>query len=383
MTVTETGVVRRLRGSGATVADRGMVVALTVAVTAALFALTGHDPIAVYRSMFQGALVGPGLVTTVQRTVVVVGLSLGLSFAFRAGQFNLGASGQFVLGGAAGAVVALYCPGPGWVVVPLALLAATAAGALLASVPAVLFTGLSAPVFATSLLLNYPALSLTSYLITTWLKDPSSDLEASRPISVARRIPALAPAHSELGRFLNSVFGQRNLLTLFGSELNWSLLVVVLILAAVLVIERRSALGFETGLIGLNPRMAGAVGIRTGRAIVLALALGGAIAGVMGALVVLGAHYRLIDGGLDGTGYPITALLVVMLARNSSVAVVVVGFLFTAIGVGGQEVERDYGLSSYVSTVVQALVVFLVSMRLTTWRPRLSRARKPVGEVES
>ncbi|MFF3572303.1 ABC transporter permease [Nocardia jiangxiensis] len=377
------GVVRRLRNSGASVADRTVAVVVTIVVTAALFALTGHDPIAVYRSMFQGALVGPGLVTTVQRTVVVVGLSLGLSFAFRAGQFNLGASGQFVLGGAAGAAVALYCPGPGWVVVVLALAAATVAGAVLAAVPAVLFTGLSAPVFATSLLLNYPVLSLTSYLITVWLKDPSSDLEASRPISVDRRIPALAPSHSGSGQFLESVFGQRNLLTLLGSELNWSLLVVAGILAVVLVIERRSALGFETGLIGLNPRMAAAVGIRTARAIVLALALGGAIAGVMGALVVLGSHYRLIDGALDGTGYPITALLVVMLARNSSIAVVVVGFAFTAIGVGGQEVERDYGLSSYMSTVVQALVVFLVSMRLTTWRPRWGRAGTPVEMVES
>ncbi|MQY22232.1 ABC transporter permease [Nocardia macrotermitis] len=377
------GVLRRLRGAGATVADRVIAVALTLAVTAGLFACTGHDPISVYRSMFQGALVGPGLVTTVQQTVVVVGLGLGLSFAFRAGQFNLGASGQFVLGGAAGAVVALYCPGPGWLAVVTALLAATVAGALLASVPAVLFTGPSAPVFATSLLLNYPVLSLTSYLITTRLKDPSSDLEASRPISVDRRIPALAPPHSGARQFLESVFGQRNLLTLLGSELNWSLLVVVLILGAVLLLERRSALGFETGLVGLNPRMAAAVGIRTGRAIVLALALGGAIAGVMGALVVLGSHYRLIDGALDGTGYPITALLVVMLARNSSVAVVVVGFLFTAIGVGGQEVERDYGLSSYVSTVVQALVVFLVSMRLTTWRSRPGRIRTRVEEVRS
>ncbi len=377
------GVLRRLRDSGAAVADRATAIAVTLGATAALFAGTGHDPIAVYRSMFQGSLLGPGLVTTVQQTVVVVGLSLGLSFAFRAGQFNLGASGQFVLGGAVGAVVALYCPGPGWSVVPAALAAATVAGALLATVPAVLFTGLSAPVFATSLLLNYPVLSLTSYLITTRLKDPSSDLEASRPVAVDRRIPALAPPHSGRGHFLESVFGQRNPITLLGSELNWSLLVVVLILAAVLLIERRSALGFETGLTGLNPRMAAAVGIRTDRAIVLALAIGGAIAGVMGALVVLGAHYRLIDGALDGTGYPITALLVVMLARNSSVAVVVVGFLFTAIGVGGQEVERDYGLSSYVSTVIQALVVFLVSMRITRWRPRPGLVRTPVEEVRS
>lgn len=380
---TAASVLRRFVGSGPSVADNLTAVTVTAGVTAALFAATGHDPITVYRSMFRGALIGSGLVTTVQQTVVVVGLSLGLSFAFRAGQFNLGASGQFVAGGVAGAVVALYCPGPGWMVLALALAAATVAGALLAALPAALFTGLSAPVFATSLLLNYPVLSFTSYLITTRLKDPSSDQEASRLISADRRIPALAPPHSAPGRFLESSLGHRNLFTLFGAELNWSLLAVVVIFAVVLLAETRSSLGFETGLIGLNPRMAAAVGIRTGRAIVLALTLGGAIAGVMGALVVLGSHYRLIDGALDGTGYPITALLVVMLARNSPVAVVVVGFLFTAIGVGGQEVERDYGLSSYVSTVVQALVVFLVSMRLTMPRPWRGRDRARAVEAET
>ncbi|MQY27829.1 ABC transporter permease [Nocardia aurantia] len=378
---------RRLRGfagSRETVVERAVAVVLTALVTAALFAVAGHDPIAVYRSMFQGAFVGAGLVTTVQQSVVVVGLGLGLSFAFRAGQFNLGTAGQFVGGGAAGAVVALYCPGPGWAVVPLALAAASLTGALLALIPAVLFTALSAPVFATSLLLNYPVLSLTSYLVTTWLKDPASDREATRPIPVGHRIPVLAPPHSIPGRFLESVFGRHHVFTLLGAGLNWSILLVAVLLVVVLLVESRTALGFETGLIGLNARMATAVGIDTGRAIRLALAGAGAIAGVIGALVVLGAHYRLIDGALDGTGYPITALLVVMLARENPIAVVVVGFLFTAIGVGGQEVERDYNLSSYVSTVIQALVVFLVSMRLTFRFGRYAtrfRARRGAGSA--
>ncbi|MFF0490471.1 ABC transporter permease [Nocardia sp. NPDC004068] len=361
---------RGFAGAGQAVADRLPAVAVTVVLTGVLFALAGRDPIAVYAGMFRGALVGPGLVTSIQQAVAVVGLGLGLSFAFRAGQFDLGASGQFVGGGVAGAVVALYCPGPGWFSVLAALVAALVVGGLLAAIVGVLYTWLRAPVFATSLLLNYPVLSLASYLITTRWKDPASDREASRLIPVDRRIPALAPAHSAPGRILESVFGRDHVLTLLGAGLNWSLPVVAVVFAAVLLIETRSPLGFDTGLIGLNPKMAAAVGVRTGRAIVAALALGGAVAGLTGALVILGSHHRLIDGALDGTGYPITALLVVMLARNSPVAVVWIGFVFTAIGVGGQEVEREYGLSSYVSTVIQALVVFLVSMRMTIRIPR-------------
>ncbi|GAA5069677.1 ABC transporter permease [Nocardia callitridis] len=340
-------------------------VVVTLAALSILFAATGNDPLAVYANMFGAALIGPGLVTTMQQAVPVIGLGLALSFSFRAGQFNLGASGQFVLGGLFGTVVVLHMPGPGWLAIPVALAAAMVGGALLSSASAVLFTWLSAPVFATSLLLNFPVLSTTSYLIKVVLKDPASSRDASASIPLARRVGVLAPHDSWLGQLLEWVSGRRGVLTLLGAGLNWSLLVVLVIFAVCLFINARLPIGYETALIGLNPKMATSVGVRSERAILANMAIGGSIAGLMGILVVLGTHYRLIDGGLDGTGYPITALLVVMLARNKPAAVLLVGLLFTALTVGAAQLERDYGLSSYVSTIVQAMVVFLVSLRLT------------------
>ncbi|MBF6169944.1 ABC transporter permease [Nocardia blacklockiae] len=345
------------------VADVAAAVLLTGVATTVLFAATGHDPGAVYGSMWRGALSGAGLVTTVQQAVPVIGLAL--SFSFRAGQFNLGGAGQFVAGGLAGTVAVLGAPGPA----PLAMLAAFAAaalaGALLSGTSAVLYTRLGAPVFATSLLLNYPVVSITSYLIKTVLKDPASARDASRSVPRERRLGALAGPDSAAGRFLADRFGRTHLLTLLGSGVNWSLAVVAAVFAGCVFVGTRLPIGFETRIIGLNPRFADAVGIRAPRAVVANMATGGALAGLMGALVVLGSHYRLIDGALDGSGYPITALLVALLARNRPGAVLVVGFLFTALGVGGQEIEREFGLSAYVSTVVQAMVVFLVTIKPT------------------
>ncbi|MFJ1456456.1 ABC transporter permease [Nocardia sp. N2S4-5] len=347
------------------VADVVAAVLLTGLATTVLFAATGHDPLRVYGSMVRGALTGAGLVTTVQQAIPVIGLALALSFSFRAGQFNLGGAGQFVAGGLAGTAVVLALPGPAPVAVLAALTVAALAGALLSSTSAVLYTRLGAPVFATSLLLNYPVVSITSYLIKVVLKDPSTSRDASRAVPRERRVGAIAGPDSPPGRLLENWFGRTHILTLLGAGVNWSLLAVAAVFAGCVFVGTRLPIGFETRIIGLNPHLAEAVGIRTPRAIVINMATGGAIAGLMGVLVVLGSHYRLIDGALDGSGYPITALLVALLARSRPGAVLVVGFLFTALGVGGQEIEREFGLSAYVSTVVQAMVVFLVTIKPT------------------
>lgn len=347
------------------VCDIGLAVVATALVITSLFAVLGYHPGTVYRTMFQASMTGSGLVTTVQQAIPVIGLGLALSFCFRAGQFNLGGDGQFVAGGLAGTVVALYLPGPGWVAIVVALVAAAAGGALAAIASALAFTRFEAPVFATSLLLNFPIIALTSYLINTVLADPESKRDATAPVPADRRLAALAPRDSGLHDLLRSLFGSDSVITLLGAGVNWSVLVVAAIFGFCLFVNNRLPIGFETALIGLNPRLAAGVGVRTGRAVVVNMATGGAIAGLIGVLVVLGSHYRLIDGGLNGTGFAITALLVVLLARTSPVAVVAAGFLFTALGVGAAQIERDHGLSSYVSTVVQAMVVFLVSLQLT------------------
>ncbi|NKY33480.1 ABC transporter permease [Nocardia speluncae] len=345
--------------------DTGLAVAATAVIVTGLFVVLGYPPGTVYPTMLRASLSGPGLVTTVQQAIPVIGLGLALSFCFRAGQFNLGGDGQFVAGGLAGTVVALYLPGPGWIAIAVALVAAAAGGALAATASALAFTRFEAPVFATSLLLNFPIIALTSYLINTALADPASKRDATASIPADRRVAALVPRDSAGHDLLESWFGSGNVLTLLAAGVNWSVLVVATVFVICVFVNNRLPIGYETALIGLNPRLAAGVGVRTGRAVVVNMATGGAIAGLVGVLVVLGSHFRLIDGGLNGTGFAITALLVVLLARTSPVAVVLAGFLFTALGVGAAQLERDYGLSSYVSTVVQALVVFLVSLQLT------------------
>lgn len=343
-------------------------VALTAVLVAVLLLATGYDPLQVYATMVEGSLTGAGLVTTLQQAVPVIGLALALCFSFRAGVFNLGGEGQFVLGGCAGTVAALALPGPGIVVIVAAMAVAALVAAAWAAVPPLLQERLDAPIFVTSLLLNYPAIALTSYAVKTWLKDPASSLMATRRVAESRRIGPLIPAGSGPGRTVAGLFGPDSAPALITSGLSWSLVVVAAVLALTLFAGARLPVGLEARILGLNPLLARHTGVNVARVIRSHMVIGGAIAGVVGTCVVLSSHYRFIDGGLDGTGYAVTALLVVLLGRSGPWGVVVAGFFFSALTVGGQAMEREYGLSSHLSIIIQALVIFLVTLRPTRAR---------------
>ncbi|MEU6794096.1 ABC transporter permease [Nonomuraea wenchangensis] len=345
--------------------------ALTVVIVAVLLLATGYDPLQVYATMFAGSLTGAGLVSSLQQAIPVIGLALALCFSFRAGVFNLGGEGQFVLGGCAGTVVALTLPGPGIVVIIASLTVAALVATAWAAIPPLLQDHLDAPIFVTSLLLNYPALALTSYAVKTWLKDPASSLMATRRVAESRRIGPLAPADSDAGRAVAGLFGPDSAPALITSGLSWSLVVVAAVLAFTLFVGSRLPVGLEARVLGLNPLLARHTGVNVARVIRSHMLIGGAISGVVGTLVVLSSHYRFIDGGLDGTGYAVTALLVVLLGRSRPWGVVIAGFFFSALIVGGQAMEREYGLSSHLSIIIQALVIFLVTLRLTrAWSAR-------------
>ncbi|WP_433435036.1 ABC transporter permease [Nonomuraea sp. CA-141351] len=361
----------KARGADVVLADGTVAAAgLTVVIVAALLLASGYDPVAVYVTMVGGSLNGAGLVSTLQQAIPVIGLTLALSFSFRAGVFNLGGEGQFVIGGCVGAVVALSLPGPGIVVIAASLAAAALAGAVWGAIPALLQEHLDAPIFVTSLLLNYPAIAMTSYAVKTWLKDPGSSLMATPRVAESRQIGPLISADSGPGQTIAQMFGSDSAAALITSGLSRSVLVVAAIFLLTVFVDTRLPIGLEARVLGLNPQLARHAGVDVARVIRVHMLIGGAITGVVGTLVVLSSHYRFIDGALDGTGYAVTALLVVLLGRSRPWGVVLAGFLFSALIVGGQAMEREYGLSSYLSIIIQALVIFLVTLRLLRRFPR-------------
>lgn len=329
------------------------------ALAAAIVAVTGGDPLAAGQEMFTGAVTGSGLRNTLGRAIPIVGMALAVSVAFRAGIFNLGGEGQMVIGGLAGTLVAIYLPGPGPLVVPLALLTGAVVGALWAILPAYGQTRLRLPILITSLLLNYVARAITGYLVRFPLADVSVTLATTRQVPEATRMPKMP------------IFGGVSL----------SLLLVVALVALLWMVYGRTVVGYETQMAGFNMRSARYGGIDVEQRTVQVMVVGGAIGGMIGTHLIIGEALRFIDGELVLSGFAWTGLLVSLLAVNRPIPIFITGVFFSGLQIGGLAMQRNAGVSWRLSQVLQAVVIVAVACRLAIRRGE--RPPPEAGEPEA
>lgn len=328
--------------------------------------LAGANPIQGFAAMLDGALGdGLGVSNTLQRAIPIVGLALAVAIAFRAGVINLGAEGQMVLGGLVGGVVALTLDGPAPVVTFCAVIAAMLAGALWGVLAGLLQSWMGVPLLIATLLLNYPARYFSSWVVRFPLKDPESSMVASRPVDPAVQISPLAPRGSAVNEALVGIFGQKSIPAMIGTNVNWSLLIVIAVVVLVIFLNRKTRYGFEAGIHGQNAEFARYSGVHTDLLAVKTMAVSGGLAGLFGVLLVIGApNTRIIDGALLQTNFAWTGLLVALLAVYRPVGVVVAGTFFAAIIVGSAAAGRELALSPQISAIIQALVIILLAFRV-------------------
>ena len=310
---------------------------------AVLMLLTGHDPLQAYSAMLVGALGGrngANLAATLNRAVPIIGMGLAAAVAFRAGFFNIGGEGQLVLGGMAAAIVALYVPLPGWLLVPLSILIAAVVGGAYAWLAAFLDFRFGMPLLISTLLMIYPARSVASYLVTHPLRDASSGMTQTLRISADAVLPKL------LGTRINSGL----------------ILVVALVLLAQWLITR-TRFGYRLRMTGFNSRFARYGGIDIDQLGYRVMFLSGAMAGSVGAFQVLGAHYRYIDGSLTQPLYAWIGIMVALLAGSRPLGVLLAGLFFAAVQTGGFGMERATDVPRELSQVLQALIILLIAAR--------------------
>lgn len=321
-------------------------VAFAFAVGAAIIAVTGVDPLLAFSEMWSGATSSFGIKGTLSRLIPIVGMGLAVSISFRAGIINLGAEGSMVVGGLAGTLVAIYTPGPGLLVVPLALICGALAGMAWGVLPAFGQNWLQLPVLISSLLLNYPARAITSYLVRFPFADPTVTSASTVEVPATARIPDLP------------------------GEVSVTLIGLILAVAAVWLFNTRTVGGYETAIAGLNGRFARYGGVDTGRQLVKVMAATGGIAGAIGSHLIIGDVGRFLDGDLVRTGFAWSGLLVALLARFQPWAILAAGAFFAALQVGGSAMQRNANVSEQISQVIQAVVIVALASRLTIRRRR-------------
>ena len=263
---------------------------------------------------------------------------LAVAFAFRARVWNIGAEGQLHAGALAGVAVALALPGAGaLVVLPVTLLAAAAAGALWASVPAAMKTGMGVGEVITTLLMNFVALFLAQFLVQGPLRESRGVFNQTDEIPAAAHLPALLP----------------------DTRLHVGFLLGVLIAVGLWLYLTRTPGGFRLRAAGASIKAAEVSGrFRVAPVVWLSFLVSGAIAGLAGWIQIAGVTHRMYEGLSPGWGY--TAIAVALLARLHPLAVVVTAIVFGALSAGGGAMQREAGVPEVWVRGIEALVILAV-----------------------
>ena len=315
----------------------GSVVAALLLLTIGL-AFAGYDAPAALAAMARGAVGSPYAFfsQTLLRATPLILIGLAVSFAFRSGALNIGAEGQFYAGAIAATWTGVRAVGlPPVVAVCWVMSAGCCAGLLWAAVPAWLRVRFGVLEVISTLLLNFVAESLVSWMVTGPMQEARRAYPQSDPIAASAHLPLLT------GR-LHLGFG------------------VALLLAAVLwAFFAKTRLGFEFRAAGAGPRAAETVAkIPVTRRLAQALLVSGAIAGLAGAVEVSGVSFALFQNLSPGYGF--TGIAVALLARLDPRGVIASGILFAALEAGAAGMQRDAGVPSVVVYVVEAVVIIAI-----------------------
>jgi len=346
----------------------GLVVAGAVALISSVFTPQGFDPLLplkVYAGLFGGAFMGLDHITNtlVNATpLIVTGLAVG--FGFKAGLFNIGADGQFLMGAVmAAGIGAMLATAPAIVAIPVALLAAAVAGALWGFIPGALKAWTGAHEVVTTIMLNFIGRSLVSYLVLYLFQAPGYSFSRTGPLGNAE-LPTLGFLSPDLDR------------------LNLAILIALLLVPAMWWLLFRSTLGFEIRTVGTNPDAARYAGMRPALLTILTMSLSGLLAGVAGGLDILGAaHY--IPASY-GTTVGFDSIAVALLGRSHPVGILLAGLLFGALRAGAGPMQLDAHIPVELVDVIQAVILlFLAADVIVRQVLRIRRAKPPLQAVEA
>lgn len=321
-----------------------------LALAAGLIAMAGVSPLTAYAEMLRGAL-GSRLAITemLTRATPLILTGLAAAVAFRAKLWNIGGEGQFYLGALATAWIGHSLDLPAPLGVAVLLVCGMAAGAVLLAGPAYLRLRFGVDEVVTTLLLNFIVILFVGLMIEGPLRDPLAfGWPQSVPVDNAYRLPDLVER----------------------TRLHTGLLFAFAAAAIVWVILARTVFGLETRAAGLSASAARFAGVSLPRTLMGVALLSGALAGMAGAVEVLG-----VTGGVTTTmspGFGYAGIVVAMLAALHPIGVVMAAIFVATVFVGADAMSRATGVPSFIADVIVALSLLsmLVSLLFTTYRIR-------------
>ena len=339
-----------------------LAVILTMIAGGIMFALLGKNPVEAIRTIFWDPLFNPQFAAYSRPQLLVkagplILIAIGLSLGFRAGIWNIGAEGQYMMGAICGAAVGLaFYPIDAWYIFPLMVLGGALGGWAWAMIPAILRVGFRTNEILVSLMLVYVAQTILSSMALGRLRNPEGGgFPGSRNLS---QYPSAA-----------------NLELVPGTGMHWGVVAAFIAVIASYILLQRHILGFQIKLAGQAPRAARFAGVSPGRLVVLCLGLSGALAGLAGLFEVAGPAGQI---SIDfASGYGFTAIIVAFLGRLNPIGILLAGLLMALTYIGGELAQFMLGLPSAAIQAFQGMLLFflLAVDLLSNYRVRLGFKR--------
>jgi general nucleoside transport system permease protein len=348
-----------------------------------VFATTHKNPLGTYKAIFNGSglnwlfpwvdgsdrtTAAFNLQQTLLNTAPLVLTALAVAFAFRCGLFNIGGQGQYTVGSVMAVQMGIWFSGlASGLHIALAIAAAAVAGALWAGIAGILRATVGAHEVITTIMLNWIALWIGSWLLQSPMRDPAAAFTpVTRPIAAGAKLPVF--------------WGKQGL-----QGLHIGIFVAVAALAVYWLVLNRTTLGYQVRAVGFNAEAARYGGIGVGRSYFFAMAIAGAFAGIAGAMDLLGWEYRLDTTEIQASQIGFIGIAVALLGRNSAVGIAFASLLFGALLTGTSTRSLDPSvfrpeLAGNLTRIIQGLIVLFIGADLLILY--LWQARRRLGLVK-
>ncbi len=337
-----------------------LAVLVTMVAGGLMFAALGEAPVTAIRTIFWDPLFGQFAAFSRPQLLVkaapLILIAVGLSFGFRAGIWNIGAEGQYIMGAICAAAVGLafYPLEARWLIFPLMILAGLLGGMGWAMIPALLRVRFGTNEILVSLMLVYVAESLLATMALGPLRNPDG---------------MGFPGSRNLSQYASSA----NLELIARTGMHWGVVFALVSVILAYGLLSRHIFGFNVRLSGDSPKAAAFSGVQPGRLIIACMAISGALAGAAGMFEVAGPSGQIsIDFNV---GYGFTAIIVAYLGRLHPLGILLAGFLMALTYIGGEVAQLTLGLPRSAIQLFQGMLLFfLLAMDLlTNYRVRFTK----------
>ena len=312
-----------------------------------------------------------GFSTVIVYSVPYIVAGLSVMFSFKTGVFNIGAEGQFVMGAITAAVIGIVCKDlPSWLLIPLCFLTAMIAGALWACIVAVLKTYRGINEVLSMIMFNWIAFYLSNFIAGLPGIKNTGSTEATQNVG--------SNAMITFSKDFNKSMGLDN-------NFNWGIIIAIVLTVVIWFIIEKTTLGYELKSVGFNRYAAEYGGISVNRSIIVSLAISGALAGLAGALLLMGRAKR-ISVFSSQEGYGFAGIVVALIGCTNPFGVFISGIFYGALIFGGSRltlVRSDDGLrcvpTQLINVIIGTVVFFIAISVIFRYVKYLKRSKKPTG----